>query len=217
MNRSLNEIESLARCAARGAGMSWGLAEEAGKAVRWLSAAGWPGGAALAALLAAEDGADAAALCPDLVGGRWRARGGLLCPIATGAALSDRAAALAMGGGVTLGPVARPILLVPFLAAAADATGARLRIVWPGIAIACGGGETRAAVDDPEALTAARAEEAAIGHGDAPGAETIAHAWRGDIDEATAHALSEFARRTYAPATPERRLSGAGAGLSDND
>lgn len=217
MSWSLNEIESLARRAARGAGMSWGLAEEAGKAVRWLAAAGWPGGAALAALLAAEDGAEAETLRPDPADGRWRARGGLLCPIATGAALCDRAAALAMGGGMTLGPVAQPILLVPYMAWAADATGAQLRIAWPGATIARGRGETRAAFDGPAALAAARAEEVRIGAGAAPGGQAITQVWRGEIGEATAHALSEFARRTYAPATPESRLSGAGAGLTDND
>ena len=36
MHASLNEIESLCKKAARGAGMSWGLAEEAGKAAKWL-------------------------------------------------------------------------------------------------------------------------------------------------------------------------------------
>ncbi|MEL7259121.1 MAG: DUF3726 domain-containing protein, partial [Pseudomonadota bacterium] len=46
MSWSLNEVESLARKAARGAGYSWGLAEEAGKATRWTCAAGWPGGTA---------------------------------------------------------------------------------------------------------------------------------------------------------------------------
>ena len=37
MNVSMNEVESMAKTAARGAGYSWGLAEEAGKATRWLS------------------------------------------------------------------------------------------------------------------------------------------------------------------------------------
>ena len=40
MNYSLNEYEALAYKAARGCGLAWGLAEEAGKAVRTLSALG---------------------------------------------------------------------------------------------------------------------------------------------------------------------------------
>ena len=40
MSYSLNEYEALALRAARGAGLSWGLAEEAGKAVKILSSLG---------------------------------------------------------------------------------------------------------------------------------------------------------------------------------
>ena len=48
MNWSLNELDAMARKAARGAGYSWGLAEEAGRATRWLAAAGLPGPMCLA-------------------------------------------------------------------------------------------------------------------------------------------------------------------------
>ena len=41
MSYSLNEFEALALKAARGAGLPWGLAEEAGKAVRILSSFGF--------------------------------------------------------------------------------------------------------------------------------------------------------------------------------
>ena len=40
MDYSLNEYEALAFKAARGAGLAWGIAEEAGKAVRTLSSLG---------------------------------------------------------------------------------------------------------------------------------------------------------------------------------
>ena len=47
MNYSLNAVESTAKRAARGAGYPWGLAEEAGKATRWLSHQGLEGCGAL--------------------------------------------------------------------------------------------------------------------------------------------------------------------------
>ena len=50
-NYSLGEIDALARKATRGAGYSWGIAEEAGKAVRWLSAYGFSGAETLAKYL----------------------------------------------------------------------------------------------------------------------------------------------------------------------
>ena len=43
MSLSLNEVESLAKKAARGTGYPWGLAEEAAKASRWLAARGVDG------------------------------------------------------------------------------------------------------------------------------------------------------------------------------
>ena len=56
MSWSLGEIEALAIKAARGAGWPWGLAEEAGWAVRWLEARGLPGVQTLADCL--SDGSD---------------------------------------------------------------------------------------------------------------------------------------------------------------
>jgi hypothetical protein len=51
VNYSLGEIDSLARKATRGAGYSWGMAEEAGKSARWLSAYGFSGADILAQYL----------------------------------------------------------------------------------------------------------------------------------------------------------------------
>ncbi|MEO1102920.1 MAG: DUF3726 domain-containing protein, partial [Pseudomonadota bacterium] len=80
---SLNEVEALARKATRGAGYSWGMAEEAGKATRWTCAAGWPGANALAHLLTQTDGTSTADLGPTSIHGTWTARTGLLCPLTT--------------------------------------------------------------------------------------------------------------------------------------
>ena len=54
---SLNQIEQTTRKAARGAGLAWGLADETGRAVRWLHAHGLPGVAALADWLESIGGA----------------------------------------------------------------------------------------------------------------------------------------------------------------
>ncbi|MGR3485095.1 MAG: DUF3726 domain-containing protein [Paracoccaceae bacterium] len=81
---SLGEVEALSRKAARGAGLPWGLAEEAGRAVRHLHALGLDGASALAACLGRPG-----------------------CPIAAGCALSD-------GLGPPASPVASPLLLLAF-------------------------------------------------------------------------------------------------------
>ena len=82
MNYSLNEIDGLARKAARGAGLEWGLTEEAGKAVRWLCAASLPGADCLALHLQGIDTEDYNSICPQIGDAAfWEAEGGLLCPL----------------------------------------------------------------------------------------------------------------------------------------
>ena len=102
MSWSFGEIEALARKAAHGTGKPWGVAEEAGWAVRWLAEAGMPGPAALAALMQGPV---------------------QLCPVATGCAISD-------GGALTvpasIGPVGQPVLVLPFVAAALGDRGSVL-------------------------------------------------------------------------------------------
>ena len=58
MSRSLGEMAGLATKAVRGAGQPWGVAEEAGWALRWLGRAGLAGPAALARALEAGDLSD---------------------------------------------------------------------------------------------------------------------------------------------------------------
>ena len=58
MSFALIEVEATAKKAARGAGHSWGMAEEAARAARWLCAHGIDGVAGLARALARVDGSD---------------------------------------------------------------------------------------------------------------------------------------------------------------
>ncbi|MEQ8602581.1 MAG: DUF3726 domain-containing protein [Marivibrio sp.] len=218
---SLNEVEALARKAARGAGMSWGLAEETGKAVRWLALYGLPSLAPLVDLLAAQDGADYADLRPieTLEGdGRavWRASGGALCPIAAGAALADLAAPIAEGRETLLVQLREPVLLLPFVARAARYEGEAFAVEAAGVHAALGPGgpapfdaalaAARGPVDvtvHAEAEAPAPQPEPGVGGVAAPG-----DLWR---------RADAFAHRTYVPASEASRLSGAGAGTSDND
>ena len=216
MTWSLNEIEGLSRKAARGAGLSWGLAEEAGKATRWLCAAGLRGAEALAGLLRQNDGADYATLCPLEETGTWVARGGALCPLISGAAICDQASAIASGRALELGETSFPLLLLPYVAAAAQSSGATFCIDWPGVSVTFGT-QTRVMPGQPGALDRARTTMVRITAARETGGTPLDHRTRGDIAPETAQVLKEFAHRTYAPDTPESRLSGAGAGLSDND
>ncbi|NEY91333.1 DUF3726 domain-containing protein [Tabrizicola oligotrophica] len=94
---SLSELRSLVTKAARGAGLSWGLAEEAGWAAEWLARRGLP-----AADWAALWLADRLAGGPD--------------PISAGVALADRLAGGPVPDGAPLPDgLAAPGYLLPFL------------------------------------------------------------------------------------------------------
>lgn len=209
---SLNEVEALARKAARGAGMSWGLAEDTGRAIRWLEARGFAGAAALADYLTWRDeGGEVAPL--EERSGLWRGVDGPLCPIAVGAYLSDSAAA-DLPVKMTLVSLRKPLLIVPFAAWAAKELERDIKLesgdedVWLGH-----GGEAYCAgfskID--EADVSLRQEEVP---GDAMRRDvtTRSTAERGPLE-----VLDRIASRTYAPATEASRLAGAGAGTSDND
>lgn len=197
---SLAEIDAMGRKAARGAGLAWGLAEEAGRAARWLAAHGQPGPEALLAALEAMEG-DPPAHAPDA---DWRAAAAL-CPVRTGAAFCDRMAL----GPVRLGPMIEPLLLVPFLCRAARASGAAfalrgesIRLVATPAGPVCDGWK---ALRQTARLTlepsAAEGQSRAAGPGPGP--------WRVDVE--TWRRLERLARRTYVPASKASR-AGAGAG-----
>ena len=97
MTYSLNEIEVTSKRAACGAGLDWGIAEDAGRAVRWLAERGLPGPELLSALLVAHKGLTYRDLAPQLDSGTWHAPAGRLCPLIAGSALCDRAGELVAG------------------------------------------------------------------------------------------------------------------------
>lgn len=206
---SLGEAEALARKAARGAGRSWGMAEEFGRAVRWLEGSGLPAMALLATLLARTDGMAATRLTPS-----WEAHTGLvhpdatpLCPIALGTALSDHGITSCPLGRI--GPVWAPVFVVPHLADMARRLG---QDYW----LICG--ETRVCVTaqgayaghDGPAPDQAQAAWIACAPCDAPTSVPTYHHARAHCEAGVHNQLSRLAERLYAPETAARRQSGAG-------
>ena len=216
MSWSLNEVEGLARKAARGSGLSWGLAEEAGKSTRWLMAAGMPGAESLAGLLTQNDGLTYGALCPVDTEDEWQAEDGALCPLISGAVICDHAAEIAKGDGIKLKTTSFPILLLPFAAGAAALTGQKMEVTWAGCAVTLGP-EGEIQVDDMSGLETAQAKAVKIRATTGERASARERVTRCDIPADVVTTLGNFAHRTYAPDTPESRLAGAGAGLTDND
>ena len=209
MSYALNEVEATAKRAARGAGYDWGLAEEAAKATRWLCAQGLDGAAVLAGLLEAGYASERNAHVPQDLKGDWLAAAPL-CPLATGAALSDCAARL-QDTPRKMGPVTRPAMILPFAAMAARQLGACVTVEGEGFQAVTDGSGLHIEGTLPE-TSGALTIRAAGSLANANPSHT-----RAEPEEAAWAVLNRFAHKTYAPATEESRLLGAGAGLSDND
>ncbi|WP_299355991.1 DUF3726 domain-containing protein [uncultured Shimia sp.] len=192
MSFSLNEVEATAKRAARGAEYSWGMAEEAAKAVRWLCANDMDGVHELAKLLE-RDAEDQAA-----------------CPLRIGTQITDNAANLTQGS-MDFPEVARPALVLPFLAFAARQVDLCLSLTSNGQTAKTDGH----ALSSPNEMTSP-GQSLVIGVCDTVDSprEVASRATPIPEDWAT---LNRWAHLTYAPATEESRLLGAGAGLSDND
>ncbi len=211
MTYSLNEIEAHSKKAARGAGYHWGIAEEVGKAVRWLSSHGLPGATSLAAHLDqyAHDGR------PQTLDGDWSSATGALCPLAAGATLNDCADLLTTARGQTMTNVTQPLLIVPFAAWAALHTKAPLTVVWDSVRLTTNGYDLHIESSGNDLSTQ---QTDALECFVAKGCHTLAApALRGNMSPDVWAKLNTFAQRTYAPATEASRLLGAGTGLSDND
>ena len=88
---SLNEIQSLAVKATRGAGLSWGIADDAGWAVRWLEFHGVSGLACLDHALSSLEGRKWTDSFPVPEGECWRAREGEMDGLLAGITVADRA------------------------------------------------------------------------------------------------------------------------------
>ncbi|MFV1528377.1 MULTISPECIES: DUF3726 domain-containing protein [unclassified Phaeobacter] len=216
MSHSLNEIEAMSKRAARGAGLSWGLAEEAAKGTRWLSSFGFPGTEMLADLLTMNDRIPSIDVSPvSLRAEVWHAPARRMSPLIAGAALSDCAVRLLERGKITMENVNFPLLAVPFMGGAALRLGRPVAAEWQGARLATDG--KRLCMQGSSETLHSRLAERMVFSAPAEMTGQQEPVMRASVSNASWDQLGKFAHRTFAPATEESRLRGAGAGLSDND
>ena len=228
---SLSEIDAQCRKAARGAGCPWGLAEEAGKAARWLAARALSGPEALAALLdgprdcpcaGAGAGAGAAAGASTGAGATAGTSAGAIgpsCALRLGATLGDRIEQLAAGETVSLS-VAQPLLVLGQVGPAAAATGVVCTLEWEGVRASCGpdGLVLEGAGETLSPAARLRVSTGAVASAGVAAAPIVRVDRRSrPVDAGAWAALERFAARTYVPASEASRLAGAGAGIRDDD
>ena len=212
---SLSEVEALALKAARGAGLAWGLAEEAAFATRWLCENGAQGLDLLAQLL--HD------LPPNIVGrpptiqGRDWSSGEAdnLCPIAAGAALCDHSL-LAEGplrAAIKLCRLPTPALILPFAAMAAMQSGTALLVEWPGCSVIVASGARHAVVGGDAMMTYQPVDVWITAIASVP--QMLGRSACMTVSGANKESLDALVHRTYVPASEQSRR-GAGAVASDD-
>ncbi|MCP4283777.1 MAG: DUF3726 domain-containing protein [Gammaproteobacteria bacterium] len=214
MTYSLNEIDVMGKRAARGAGLTWGLAEEAGKAARWLCACDLPGAEILNEILTISDGKKYDDLAPISAEGVWHAPSGSLSPLFAGPALSDRAASLAAGHEIELGKTIKPLFLAPYLSTAAKLTGTTIELAWADATVTV----TSQGILLKGGNVSATEAESVRCRGVEANQEISSEGVHGrNVDRDAWDHLSLLMHRYLAPDTEESRIAGAGAGLNDND
>lgn len=216
MTHSLNEIEAVAKRAARGAGFDWGMAEEAAKAARWLASHDLAGPDLLADVLSQNENRAYADIAPASLDGTWHASSGVLCPLASGAALNDCADRLARGDVIVMADVSCPLLILPFAAWAASHIEQPVSLTWTTVTIETDG-EGVWIVDPDHQINLREATAVTCQQTSKCEEAPQRPGLRGQVAPDIWARLNEFAERTYAPATEASRLLGAGAGVSDND
>ncbi len=216
MTYSLNEIEALSKRAARGSGLAWGLAEEAAKGTRWLSAFGFQGTDLLADLLEMNDRIPAIDVSPvSLRAAVWHAPARRMSPLIAGASLSDCAVRLMERGSITMENVCVPLLAVPFMGGAALRLGHPVAVEWDGVRVATDG--RHLCLQGETDILYTRMTTEMVFSTPAKMTGTKEPVMRASVSPQSWDRLAVFAHRTFAPATDESRQKGAGAGLNDND
>ena len=226
---SIGEFDSLVLKAYRGAGFSWGMAQEAGSAAAWLALRGLPAGKYFAQLIKQIDGADPISLTPKIVHGQWQSDHRPLCPVVCGTVLSDHGWKYFAGfigdqtdPALQLGTIHSPIIILPFLSDCSMASGNCLHVTvdqYSLVVMPNGSWSVSGDCDSKQetGFDSLSAGIIKIRSGSIVQCASPSVCRRIDINDTDLEMLEQYAHRTYVPATEESRMSGAGAGLTDND
>lgn len=201
MSYSLNEVEATAKKATRGAGYAWGIAEEAGKAVRFLCASGLDGCGALARVLEGFEGQQMLERVPNRDGDVWGSLGGM-CPLLFGTVISDTAQSL-LDAPMKASNVRETLLLGPFAALAARGLQQVVNVRWGEGRFVTDGAHVECNGEPPKLSDVTIALGGVL-------KDPLPRATRVSPKDADWAILNKYAHRTYAPATEESRRKGAG-------
>ncbi|MBX2867364.1 MAG: DUF3726 domain-containing protein [Acidiferrobacterales bacterium] len=235
MRYSLNQIEHTVRKAVRGSGLSWGVAEDAGRAARWLHMVDFPGVTLVASVLSQFDhGAEesqkvATTNISRTEGGEIMALQPMnerLSPLVVGPCIGDWANALgieplASSQDIAIENVACPLVLVGYCGVAAQQTQLAFSLHWQGFQMRCTASELRYMGEKMESHfeNQIKISSEMTNHQHPCKNDKVRTTRIGSVvvDSSAWKQLELLSYQTYVEATDSSRLSGAGAGLNDND
>ncbi|MEM7047668.1 MAG: DUF3726 domain-containing protein [Pseudomonadota bacterium] len=234
MSYSLSEIAAQSLKATRGAGYPWGIAQEAGVATAVLSGYGLPGVAGLCRLLQIMAGPpwhqmqqhrpQVSARLHSSSFPVWQAQEGFLCSVLAGCAIADYANLIIKAGGLVMKSVYVPLLTAAAARVVAQVGQVGVTVTWEGAIIACSPRDLRHISGDdllvdnvPEVSMTCRALEEEGLHKDVVAQAALTARDQINVQDKCWRRLEVFAERTYVPDSETSRLSGAGAGVQDND
>ena len=128
MNYSLNEVEAVVKRATYASGYSWGLAEEAAKATRWLSIFGFDGCEIVGSILKKQFARNLSSHSPNCNEHQWSGDK-VLCPLITGVTLSDFSSRL-LANPIIIQNISVPQMILPFVSLSAQKLGKVLTTKW---------------------------------------------------------------------------------------
>lgn len=215
---SLNEIDSSVKKAARGVGMTWGMAEEAGNSARWLAQHGILGISALVSVLSMHDNKR------DWVGESANAcltnssNACVISPFVLGSFIADLGRDLITVVSQREFCVLAPILLVPFISRLANTYELTLALDWQICRVFFVGGSVSVEGEKRDLLISEPIIISIVA------AKATARSWPTKLksgmllsNEHDWTKIDELGYRTYVPASSKSRQFGAGAGTNDND
>ena len=212
---SLNETYSLAKTAAHGAQLSWGLAEEFAYAACGLSRYNLPGLELLSELLKRHSITSTLRLAPKLKGLTLVNLDLEICPVLAGIVLLDNKVDITQLDQLSIRDVRQPLLLLPFILLLSQKLETQLSYRFEGVEAICDNGQLAIGFADQAKLNT-NFSHVKIETSAAAMTQPLKQSSRVPISKTVYENLQAFAANTYAPSSDLSR-QGAGANSTDND
>ncbi len=200
--QSLSEIDTTSKRAARGAGFSWGIAEEIGKAIRNLELFGLPGITNLNLYLKKIGNKH-----PEKINKIDKENNNKeLCPIYCGVAFLDQCKQLEILKNIKFYNINYPILILPFVSKASEILGKKLLLRFD---------KSSFLLNFNKSILSQNVEKEIIVLASEISIEFIEN--KNSFSEREWKELYKLSEKTFVEESESLKTKGAGAGLIDND